>query len=104
MKFCWTQPPWLASSPSFSIVWFTVSRNAFASSGVASGVDDGAREQEAVPNAPKAMTAAAASISFFMRIFYDLRRREQRLGGIRQKLIQVAVRGGQQRAVDGLIA
>ena len=37
MKFCWTQPAWLASMPSFSIDWLTVSRNAFASSAVASG-------------------------------------------------------------------
>src|SRR6187200_1652148 len=102
MKFCWTQPPWLASSPSFSMVWLAESRNAFASSGVASAVD-GAREQDTVPNAPKAMTAAAAAISFFMRIFYDLRRREQRLGRIRHKLIQFPVRDREQRTVDRLV-
>ena len=44
MKFCATQPAWLASMLSFPSVPLTLSRNALASAAVGAGVDDEPRQ------------------------------------------------------------
>ena len=75
-----------------------MSRNALASSGVASAVRRRARAGHG-PQGPKSDDGGSGGNQLFHAHILRLRRRQQRLGRIRQKLIQVAVRDRQQRAV-----
>src|SRR3954469_19162107 len=82
MKFCCTQPAWLASTPSFFIVSFTVSRNCFASAdvGAAASLVAQAAEPATIP------AASNRQIVFMVNVLFesvDRRRNDKRRAGRR---------------------